>query len=61
MEDRLFDLDDHDPLFILGCPRSGTTFLSNCIGALAGCREYVGVLAPPRLMHLVGASTCVTT
>jgi hypothetical protein len=61
LEDRPFQLDEHGPVFILGCPRSGTTFLSHCIGALPGFREYVGVLAPPRLMHLVGALTCEET
>lgn len=59
LEDRPFQLDEHGPVFILGCPRSGTTFLSHCIGALNGCREYVGVLAPPRLMHLVATTPCV--
>jgi hypothetical protein len=59
LEDRPFQLDDHGPVFILVCPRSGTTFLSHCIGALKGCREYVGVLVPPRLMHLVASTPCV--
>ena len=61
LEDRPFELDQHGPVFILGCPRSGTTFLSNCIGALPGLREYVGVLAPPRLMHLIGGLNCEET
>lgn len=58
LEDRPFQLDNHGPVFIFGCPRSGTTFLSNCVGALPGFREYVGVLAPPRLMHLIGGHSC---
>ena len=57
LEDRPFQLDSHGPVFILGCPRSGTTFLSKCISSITGFREYVGVLAPPRLMHFIGSST----
>ena len=60
-EDKPFELDEHGPTFILGCPRSGTTFLSQCIGALDGYREFVGVLVPPRLMHLVASTDCLQT
>lgn len=56
LEDRPSDLDKYGPVFILGCPRSGTTFLSSCVGAIPGTREFVGILAPPRLMHLIGES-----
>ena len=52
-EDRPSELDRYGPVFVLGCPRSGTTFLSQCLSALPGAREFVGVLAPPRLMHLI--------
>ena len=55
IEDRPDSLDDYGPVFILGCPRSGTTFLSDCIGAITGTREFVGILAPPRMMHLIGS------
>ncbi len=58
LEDRPSDLDKHGPIFILGCPRSGTTFLSNCVGAIPRISEFVGILAPPRLMHLIGGSDC---
>jgi len=54
IEDQPSSLDNHGPIFILGCPRSGTTFLSSCIAAIPNIREFVGVLAPPRLMHLIG-------
>ena len=54
LEDSPYLLDEHGPVFILGCPRSGTTFLSNCIGYLSGVEEFVGILAPPRMMHLIG-------
>ncbi len=57
LEDRPSCLDDHGPLFILGCPRSGTTFLSECISGIPSISEFVGLLAPPRLMHLLGRST----
>ena len=57
LEDSPYRLDDNPPIFILGCPRSGTTFLSECVGGIKGVEEYVGVLAPPRLMHLVGSMT----
>jgi hypothetical protein len=40
-------------VFILGCPRSGTTFLSGCLAAVAGVEEFVGVLCPPRVCHLI--------
>lgn len=56
LEDRPSTLDEHGPIFILGCPRSGTTFLSSCIGAIPDIREFVGALAPPRIMHLIGSS-----
>ncbi len=54
LEDSPYLLDEHGPLFILGCPRSGTTFLSNCIADIPDLEEFVGTLAPPRLMHMIG-------
>jgi hypothetical protein len=53
LEDSPYRLDDHGPVFVLGCPRSGTTFLSGCLGMLPGVEEFVGVLCPPRLCHLL--------
>jgi Sulfotransferase family len=54
LEDSPYLLDQHGPVFILGCPRSGTTFLSNCIADIPDLEEFVGILAPPRIMHLIG-------
>jgi hypothetical protein len=54
LEDSPALLDKHGPIFVLGCPRSGTTFLSHCLGSLEQIEEFVGVLAPPRLMHSIG-------
>jgi hypothetical protein len=54
LEDQPSLLDEHGPVFILGCPRSGTTFLSHCIGAIPETEEFIGALAPPRLMHILG-------
>ena len=53
LEDSPQDLDKYGPIFILGCPRSGTTFLSDCISLFNGVEEFVGVIAPPRLLHLI--------
>ncbi len=55
-EDSPHLLDNHGPLFILGCPRSGTTFLSECLSTIDCIEEFVGAIAPPRLMHLIGNS-----
>jgi len=54
LEDRPSCLDSHGPVFILGCPRSGTTFLADCMSSIPGVRDFVGLLAPPRLMHCLG-------
>ena len=56
LEDQPSRLDDHGPVFILGCPRSGTTFLSRCVGAIDKADQFVGVLAGPRLMHGIAVS-----
>lgn len=56
LEDRPFALDKYGPVFILGCPRSGTTFLSKCLAAIDDLEEFVGVLVPPRFMHLIGST-----
>lgn len=55
LEDSPYKLDEYGPIFILGCPRSGTTFLSSCITSIDVIEEFVGVLAPPRMMHLIGS------
>jgi Sulfotransferase family len=54
LEDSPFLLDEHGPIFIVGCPRSGTTFLEDCIAAARQVEAFTGVLVSPRLLHLVG-------
>lgn len=54
LEDQPHLLDRYGPLFITGCPRSGTSFLSNAINAIPTIEQWNGVLAPPRLMHHIG-------
>lgn len=56
IEDRRCEFDEHGPIFIYGCPRSGTTFLAECIGGLPRVEQFTGVLAPPRMMHLVASA-----
>jgi hypothetical protein len=53
LEDSPYLLDRHGPIFIVGSPRSGTTFLSSCIASINRVEQFAGVLAPPRLMHLI--------
>ena len=48
------------PVFIMGCPRSGTTFLGNSIGHLPDVDMFIGVLAPDRLMHILGSGRLPT-
>ena len=40
-------------MFLLGSPRSGTTFLSSVVTSANDVEEFVGILAPSRLMHLL--------
>jgi len=54
LEDSPYRLDEHGPLFIVGCPRSGTTFLAESIGAIRSVEYFSGVNVPPRMMHLLG-------
>lgn len=56
LEDRRHELDEHGPIFVYGCPRSGTTFLAECLGGLPRVELFLGVLAPPRMMHLVASA-----
>lgn len=55
LEDQPFNLEKYGPIFILGCPRSGTSFLSKCIATIDDLEEFVGVLVPPRFMHCIAA------
>ena len=54
LEDSPFLLEEHGPIFIVGCPRSGTTFLEDCIAAARQVEAFTGVLVSPRLLHLIG-------
>ena len=40
-------------MFLPGSPRSGTTFLSSVVTSANDVEEFVGILAPSRLMHLL--------
>jgi hypothetical protein len=53
LEDSPYLLDEHGPIFVVGCPRSGTTFLEDCLGGVRRIEGFQGVLVSPRLMHLI--------
>ena len=57
LEDRPSELDRLGPVWALGLQRSGTALLWQCLRALPGVWEFVGVLSPPRLMHLIARTT----
>ena len=44
LEDSPQRLDDSGPVFIMGCPRSGTTVLADCIGTLPNVISQIGIL-----------------
>lgn len=46
-----------DYAIILGCPRSGTTFLMRALQPLAGAEVVSGLVYPPQLAHLAATST----
>lgn len=46
-------LDEVRLVLVLGCPRSGTTFLLACLADLERTRGYAGVLLPDRLCHVL--------
>jgi hypothetical protein len=56
LEDSPYGLDDHGPVFIVGCPRSGTTFLAESIAAIRSIEYFSGAIVPPRVMHLLGSN-----
>lgn len=49
-------LDEVKLIFVMGCPRSGTTFLLRCLSKLPNSRAHAGILIPDRLCHVVGAA-----
>jgi len=53
LEDSPESLDEFGPIFIIGCPRSGTTFLSGCLAAIDGVEVFTGPLVAPRLLHII--------
>src|SRR5438309_646890 len=55
LEDSPDRLDQSGPIFIMGCPRSGTTVLADVIAMLPDALVKVGVLVPDRVMHLFGS------
>lgn len=46
-----------DYAIILGCPRSGTTFLLRALQPLDGAEAVSGLVYPPQLAHLAATST----
>lgn len=55
-ENRSDRLDEVRLVLVLGCPRSGTTFLLRCLSRLPRSRAYAGTLIPDRLCHVVGSA-----
>jgi Sulfotransferase family len=46
-----------DYAIILGCPRSGTTFLARALQPLDGAEVVSGLIYPPEMAHLAATST----
>lgn len=46
-----------DYAIILGCPRSGTTFLAEALQPLDGAEVVSGLIYPPEMAHLAATST----
>lgn len=56
LENRTDLLDEARLVLVVGCPRSGTTFLLRCLSRLPRTRAFAGILIPDRLCHVVGAA-----
>lgn len=56
LENRADLLDRVGLVLVMGCPRSGTTFLLQCLSALPRALARSGILVPERLCHVVGAA-----
>jgi hypothetical protein len=61
LEDSLQLLDASGPVFIMGCPRSGTTVLADLISLLPDVILKIGVIVPDRIMHLLGCGELSAT
>jgi hypothetical protein len=53
LEDSPYLLNEHGPIFVVGCPRSGTTFLEDSLAGMPQIEAFTGVLTSPRLAHLI--------
>jgi hypothetical protein len=49
-------LDSIPLTFVMGCPRSGTTFLLRCLTELPRTRSFAGNLIPDRLCHVIASA-----
>jgi hypothetical protein len=49
-------LDSISLTFVMGCPRSGTTFLLRCLADLPGTQSFAGILIPDRLCHVIAST-----
>lgn len=50
-------LDSIHLTFLMGCPRSGTTFLLRCLAAMPRTRAHAGILIPDRLCHVIASGS----
>ena len=48
-------LDSIRLTFVMGCPRSGTTFLLRCLSQLPRTSAHAGILVPDRLCHVIAS------
>lgn len=48
-------LDSIQLTFVMGCPRSGTTFLLRALGRLPRTQAWSGILIPDRLCHVIAS------
>ncbi len=54
-EDQILRLDAWGPIFVFGAPRSGTTFLTECLARIPGAEAFFGTPYLERWMHLLGS------
>lgn len=53
-EDRSLDLDEIGPVIVVGCPRSGTTYLMEALARLKGVVAFNGRPLSDRFFHMLG-------